>query len=155
MALAVLPMGLHQLGLVGPVTYAPLLPPPGIAADNIDQKTKDLASVVKGADTIDAQVQLAMMTLRKSGAGVQELGQRFQDIRKITDNVSRLLEQEARTALDRLVKANDITIESVFVVVNTPSTDAWAEVTVNYVNRRLPVPKIKTQSVAIRPEATS
>jgi hypothetical protein len=155
MALVVLPMGLHRLGLDGPPTYDPMLGAPGIAADNIDPETKDLASLTKGADAIDAQVQLAMGTLRKSGAGVQELGQRFQDIRKITDNVSTLLEQEARTALDRLVKANDITIESIFVVVNTPSTDAWAEVTVNYVNRRLPVPKVQTASVAIRPEATS
>lgn len=155
MALVVLPMGLHRLGLDGPPTYAPLPAAPGIAADNIDQETKDLASMLEGADAIDAQVQLAMTTLRKSGAAVQELGQRFQDIRKITDNVSILLEQEARTALARLVKANDITIESVFVVVNTPSTDAWAEVTVNYVNRRLAVPKVQTKSVEIRPEATS
>ena len=153
MALVVLPLGLHQLGLEDPISVDPLPGVAVIAAEDIDQKTKDLTSLTVGADPIDAQVQIAMMTLRRSGAAVIADGQRFQDIRKLDTNAPLLLEQEARTCLARLVANNDISIESVDVVTDSPG--AWAEVTVNYVNKRLAKPRTKQISVTIRPEATS
>lgn len=155
MALVVLPIGLHELGLGEPPSYVAIGTAPAIGADNFDQETKDLASLSKGADPIDAQVQYALSVLRQSGAAVMGHGQRFQDIRKITTNVAVLLEQEARTTLARLVGNGDITLDRVAVSVNTESTDNWAEVVIDYVNRRLPVPKLQQAKVKIRPEATS
>lgn len=152
MPLVIIPMGLHPLGLAEPPSLAPIGPPPALAAEQIDQRTKDLVSLTVGADPIDAQVQIAMMTLRRSGAAVISTGQRFQDVRKLDTNAPLLLEQEARTCLGRLVAANDITIERVAVTVDNGGQ--WAEVTVDYVNKRLAKPRTKTISVTIRPEAT-
>lgn len=153
MALVVLPMGLHRLGLDGPPTYDALAAAPVLAAESVDQVTKDLKSLTVGADPIDAQVQVAMMTLRRSGAAVISTGQRFQDVRKLDTNAPLLLAQEARTCLARLVASNDISIEGVGVEMD--SAGQWAEVTVSYVNKRLAKPRTKQISVTIRPEATS
>lgn len=153
MALVVLPMGLHRLGLDGPPTYDEIAAPPVLAADSIDQDSKDFTSLTLGADAVDAQVQIAMTTLRRSGAAVIADGQRFQDVRKLDANAAVLLEQEARTCLARLVAANDISIEKVSVVAD--SSGQWAEVTVDYVNKRLVRPRTKQISVTIRPEATN
>ena len=152
MALVVLPMGLHRLGLDGPPTYDPIAAAPVLAAEDFDQLTKDLRSLTVGVDPIDAQVQVAMTTLRRSGAAVISTGQRFQDVRKLDTNASLLLEQEARTCLARLVAANDISIERVDVVADPGGQ--WAEVTIDYVNKRLAKPRTKQISVFIRPEAT-
>jgi hypothetical protein len=133
--LQVLGCGLHPIGIAVPVTPTERIPPPGIAAEAyaIDG-SRDVESLSTSQDPVDAQVQLAMVALRGSGAAIAELGQRFGDLRKLGDDFEALAESEARAALQRLVKNGDITIDSVVV---TKGAD-WGEVTVNYFNLRRP-----------------
>lgn len=152
MPLVILPAGLHPIGSdVDDVSE--LLPPPVIMADGVDERTKDFASFLYGADPIDDQVYIALNTLRGSGAAVIDVGQRFQDIRKLTTNVQILIEQEARTALGRLVAFGDITISR--VTVEKDDAGNWAECVVDYINNRLPKPSKRTARVPLRPEVTS
>ncbi len=153
MPLVILPAGLSELGTAEPLEQGVLKQPPVIMADGVNEGTKDFASMVYGADPIDEQVWLALNVLRGSGAAVMAVGQRFQDIRKMTDNVATLVEQEARTALARLIQNGDITIEQISVVAD--SAGNWAECQVNYINQRLPKPTKRTVKAPLRPEVTS
>jgi hypothetical protein len=152
MPLVILPAGLHPIGSA-PSSQNPLLPPPVISADGIDEGSKDLASVLYGADPIDDQVYIALNTLRGSGAAVMNVGQRFQDVRKLDDNAAILIEQEGRTALRRLVNSGDITIDRLYV--QTDSAGTWAELVCDFINNRLPKPGKRTVRAPLRPEATS
>lgn len=151
MALVVLAIGFHRLGLDGPPVYDPLPAAPVLAAEAFSQKTKDLASVTEGADPIDAQVQEALMRLRASGAAITQDGQRFLDVRKLDENAPTLLEREARTALARLVNNGDITIDAARVVQD--SSGQWGEVFIDLFNNRIPNSKKQTVKVPIRAEA--
>lgn len=153
MPILVLPLGLHDLGTEDPDLLPALKTPPVIMADGIDDKTKDFVSFLYGADPVDEQVYLALNILRASGAAVMNDGQRFQDIRKISDDVVVLIEQEARTALKRLTDAGDITIDSISVEYSSP--DGWAEGTIDYVNNRMAKKTDRTVKFPLRPEATS
>ena len=151
MPLVVLPMGLHRLGLDAPTAHASLDGAPVLAAENISIKTKDLVSLTVGADPIDQQVQAALSVLRASGAAVVQDGQRFLDVRKLDSNAPTLLEQEARTALGRLIRNGDITVEAINVVQD--SAGQWGEVIIDYFNNRLPNSKKQRIRVPIRAEA--
>lgn len=151
MALVVLPMGLHRLGLDGPPTYAALAAAPVVAAESINFKTKDVGSLLKGMDPIDQQVQEALGRLRASGAAIARDGQRFLDVRKLDEDAPTLLEGEARAALARLTANGDITIEAVRVVQD--SAGQWGEVYIDLFNNRIPNSKKQTVKVPIRVEA--
>ena len=130
----ILPFGLSPIGLAGPQLPGAMPPPPVIAAELRDPVTFDVASMLVSADVIDDQVQIAMRARRGSGAALGSTGQRFADITKLTTNVQRLLETEARTALGLLVSRGDITIVSIGV--QTDDGNAWAEVVIAYTNNR-------------------
>ncbi len=152
MPLVVLPFGLHPLGLGVPPVIEALPPPPVIAAEKFSTATKDIESVLESADVVDAQVQLALSRLRRSGASVATTGQRFQDVRKLDDQAAVLLEQEARTSLALLVARGDIRIDGISIAIE--SAGAWAELTVDYINNRRSRPEKTSATVTIRPEAT-
>ena len=133
MVLYVLAAGVSGIGLEAPVLQRPLPPPPGMIAEDYDYLSpRDLKSVMKPADPIDAQVQYAMVVVRRSGAAAT-VGQRFRDTRKIDDTAKILLAQEARTALHHLVRNGDIQIRRLEVTVYPPDS---AEVEIDYLNRR-------------------
>jgi hypothetical protein len=107
---------------------------PVIAAELRDPRTLDVGSVLRGQDVIDDQVMIALRARRGSGAALGSTGQRFSDIRKLSTNVKRLLEVEARTALATLVARGDITIRTI-----EPLTDdgqQWSALRIEYVNER-------------------
>jgi hypothetical protein len=133
--IVILPAGLHPIGIGLPDEIGPYPGPPALAAEDyaIDGK-RDLVSLTASADPIDAQVQLALTAVRASGALNRELGQRFADVRKNDENAKMLLEGEARRALTRLTKNQDITLLSVAAVVESD----WAEITIVYINNRAP-----------------
>ncbi len=153
MPLVILPAGLSDLGTAEPLEQGVLKAAPVIMADGVSEKSKDFASMVYGADPIDEQVWLALNVLRQSGAAVTTVGQRFQDIRKMTSNVAILIEQEARTALRLLVQNGDIKIER--IAVTKDELGNWAECVVDYINNRLPKPAKRTVRAPLRPEVTS
>ena len=105
--------------------------------------------MVKDQDPIDAAVVEALWRIRASGAAVQDTGARFLDISKIDDRAKRALEGEARSALRRLVRRNDITLKKVSVETGPD----WAEVTVDYINNRTALQKKERQAKVRVPEA--
>jgi hypothetical protein len=132
------PFGVHPIGHFVPGDPTRRLGPAGILADKIDPNTNDFLSIVVGDDPIDAQVSVAFRTERRSGAAVMDTGQRFLDIRKLTDDADELIMGEAREALRLLLQREDIELESAAVVRGADAgTGAdWAELTVAYINRR-------------------
>lgn len=135
------------------MTLPPIPAAPVILADGISEQTKDYLSMLVGADPIDEQVFIALTVLRQSGAAVMNDGQRFQDIRKLTTNAALLIEQEARTALKRLVAQGDIAI--LRITTTTDSAGNWAECVADYFNNRLPKPAKRQVRAPLRPEVTS
>jgi hypothetical protein len=136
--IVILPAGHHPIGIGYPDEIGPYPSAPALAAEDyaIDGK-RDVKSLTKSADPIDAQVQLALTAVRATGAVNGELGQRFADVRKNDENAKILLEGEARRALDRLVKNGDITLIRVAAEVEAD----WAELTIDYLNNRAPTPE--------------
>lgn len=130
----VFPFGLSPLGLAVPRPGGPLKPAPAIAAELHDPLTRDVASLLKSADVIDDQVWIALTVRRDSGAALGTTGQRFRDITKLGSNVEQLLDTEVRTSLATLVERGDISIDS--IAVNTDSSIQYAEVLIEYTNRR-------------------
>lgn len=135
MALQVLACGLHELGLEEPAASAAMPAPPAMAAESYGLTgDRDVLSLTTSVDPIDAQVQLALVAVRDSGAAGKGTGQRFSTIKKLGDDIVAVLDGETRTALTRLVKNGDISVVS--IVVETGSD--WAEIVVTYINHRLP-----------------
>ena len=108
------------------------LPPPLIAEDFDYRTPRDLKSGLVPADTIDAQVQYALVVVRGTGAAALDHGQQFGKVRKLSDEAGVLIKQEARTALARLVRNGDIRITRLDVL----EGHDWAEVQIDYVNLR-------------------
>jgi hypothetical protein len=96
------PLGSAVTATLPAVTNSP------ITADYIDPKTGDYASMVKGLDAIDAQVILAMNTVKGSGAAVMEEGCNLEDIQHILDTVRREIQSEVKVAFKRLIDNHDI-----------------------------------------------
>lgn len=102
------PLG-STLNPVGFFIAAPgrLGPPSPLLADNIDPKTKDFRDLFVGADPIDDQVQVTIMTNLGSGGSVLATGIRLTR-RKMVSDLQDTLEGDVRQALSRLSQARDI-----------------------------------------------
>lgn len=105
-----------------------------ITADYIDPATGEYASMVQGLNPIDAQVILAMTTIRGSGAAVKDQGQRLSDIDKIRKTVEREIQSEVRLALKQLIQQHDIRLGT-FAFDKQPSND-YVGVVIEYTNLR-------------------
>lgn len=147
-----LPSTLAPIGAVA-VPGLALQPPSPLLAEDIDPATGDYRSLFEGADPIDAQVQLAVSTVRGSGLSVLEDGLEI-TADKMDDSVLRTLESDVRIALGRLISNGDILLEGVeFVQVS--EADATVQLHANYVNlrsgdrrvRQVPVPSGTVQGV--------
>lgn len=149
MPIVVPPAGVFPLGFFTETRRYELPPPPVIRADAIDPSSQEWTSFIKDQDPIDAAVVEALWRIRASGAAVQTTGARFLDIDKIDSRAKRALESEARTALRRLVRRNDITLKKVTV----DTGPDWAEVTVDYVNNRTALQKRERRAKVRVPEA--
>jgi hypothetical protein len=134
-----------------PPTGSPIgffVPSPGVGdpvspmiADDIDPETHDYKSILEGADTIDAQVLIALKVFRGSGSAVTADGQTFRDIDKLTDDVATIIESDVRRALDRLLRNRDIRLvatgkDEPGIQVVVFSEEQAAEVIVRYRNLR-------------------
>jgi hypothetical protein len=115
------------------ITFSP------ITADYIDPATGDYASMTSGLNPIDAQVVLAMSTVRGSGASVMEDGQSLESIRKIRDTVQREIMSEVRVALKRLIDNEDIRLGT--FVFDVQNSNQYVGVVINYENLRASGPR--------------
>lgn len=122
------PIG-SSVAVTSPVmTFSP------ITADFIDPATGDYASLTSGLHPIDAQVILAMSTVKGSGAAVMDEGCNLENIRKIRDTVKREIESEIRVALKRLVANGDIRLNT--FAFDVQASNHYVGVVVNYQNMR-------------------
>jgi len=112
----------------GPVTDSP------ITADYIDPATGDYVSMTSGLNPIDAQVILALTTVRGSGAAVLDLGQRLGDIDKIRKTVEREIQSEVRQAFKQLLQQRDIRLKS--FTFDVQRENDYVGVVIEYVNLR-------------------
>lgn len=127
------PSTLAPIGAVA-IPGVPLPPPPPLLADDIDPVTGDFRSIEVGVDPIDAQVQLAVSTVRASGVSVLEDGLEI-TADKMDESVLRVLESDVRIALGRLIANGDIRLDSVeFVQVD--EGNATVQLHANYTNLR-------------------
>jgi hypothetical protein len=127
-----------------PSTVTPLGRAPGeaepfttfspITADYIDPTTQEYLSLTKGMDPIDAQVLIAIKTIKGSGAAVLEDGSGLRNIRKITRDVVQRVQAEVRSALRRLVANRDIRIDQIPVTVLKGSQQV--DLRIDYFNLR-------------------
>lgn len=139
------PAGLSPLGFFVEQTFRDPTDPPAILADAIDPETHDYLSIDRGQDPIDAQVILALKTVRGSGAAVTDTGNQFTSIGKLDDSAEAAFRREAEIALSLLVTNRDIRIDSIEVLVQ----DDFAEVTVTYENLRT-IDRNRQRSQAVR-----
>lgn len=128
-----LPSTLTALGDAVTMTQPAITDNP-ITADFIDPATGDYASMTKGLNPIDAQVILAMSTVRGSGAAVMEDGCNLASIDKIRNTIRREVESEVRFALRRLIQNHDIAIVRFEVEPNQSATQV--DVVLDYQNLR-------------------
>lgn len=136
-------------GALGFFIKAPgeLGPPSPLTADNIDPTTRDFASLTEGADVIDAQVQLAMTTVRNSGPSVENDGIRITST-KMDAGLQRRMESDVRLALRRLVRQRDIRITSV-VFDEVDEANQFAQIRVRYQNLRAISQRSRTAHVPV------
>lgn len=124
-----------------------LAPPPPLLADNIDPETRDFADLFTGADPIDAAVQLALTTVRGSGASVEGDGIKLSPD-KMTASLENQLESDARLALRRLTRAGDIRIVAVTFDINDESNQT-VQLRVAYKNLRAVDSVTRTSAVPL------
>lgn len=105
--------------------------PPGILADAIDPRTGEYLSISRGFEPTDAAVLAALATKRGSGAAVETVGQRFEDIRMIDPSTPGAIRSEVDTALSRLIVDKQIALQSVVPLIGSD----WAEAQIVYLNR--------------------
>jgi hypothetical protein len=135
-AMPIPPAGLAPAGFFVPQKFTDPSAPPAILADAIDPETGEYLSISRGCDPIDQQVLIAMTAERGSGSALENDGQKFGGIRKITETTEALIDGEARRALARLVDARDIRVRRVYA--NAQPDNDWGEVSVDYENLRAP-----------------
>ena len=142
MPIVIPPAGLTPAGFFVAQTFVDPTKPPGILAYARDPKTGEFLSIVKGMDPIDAQVIDALKVKRGSGASVSEDGQTFDDIQKIDESTSTLIESKTRTSLKRLTDRGDIAIASLAPFVDSASQSG--SVALQFKNLRARGPQART-----------
>ena len=140
---------------------ARLGPPSPLLADNIDPKTKDFRDLFVGADPVDDQVQVAMMTNLGSGGSVLDTGIRLTRRKMVTD-LKDTLEGDARQALRKLNRARDIQFAGITFGPGDPRTgqptgeldeaNQSAQINIEYRNLRALDPKVRQLSLSSLPQ---
>lgn len=112
MAFVILQSTLSPVG-VNSILQQPLAPPSPLLARKIDPETGDYESLFEGRHPIDDQVIVSLRTERSSGAAVTDTGQRFSNLRKITDGIQTEIRAYVQEALRRLITNGDIRLVSI------------------------------------------
>lgn len=124
------PCGVYGLSSWEPEAIADPSVPPLYLADKIDPATGELASVLEGADPVDAMVLFQHTLVRGSGAGVQDQGQAYGSIKKNDGTAKARLEAEEIRIMAPIVKAGLATVSGVKATVD----GTRASIVLNYKN---------------------
>lgn len=122
--------------------------PSVLLCDNIDPKSHDFVSLTTTIDPIDAQVINALKIKRGSGASVFNDGNRFHEIKKISDSVQSEIKGLAREALTRLIDQRDIQYRGV-IFQQIDSASQTINVTIQWVNLRARDRAIRYHTIAL------
>lgn len=138
-------------------------PPSPLLADNVDPATKDFRDLFVGADPIDDQVQVTVMTTRGSGGSVLDTGLRISS-RKMTTDLQATLEGDMRQALSQMVRNRDIAFKGITfgedpTQTNKPTgevdeANATAQMNVGYRNLRAFDPTVRKLQLRSRLQRT-
>lgn len=123
-------------GSLGFFVTAPgaLSPPSPLLADNINPETRDFASLEIGSDVVDAQVIIAVGTIRNSGPSVVNVGIDLTSD-KMDEQFKRRTESDVQIALRTLISNGDIRLIGVTFDFDEPENQ-FAQARVQYVNLR-------------------
>lgn len=137
-------------------------PPSPLLADNIDPRTKDFRDLFEGANPIDDQVQVAVMTTRGSGGSVLQTGMRLNS-RKMLSDLQDSLESDVRRALNLLVVNRDINFKRISFGVDdgtgrptgtVDEANQTAQINIEYRNLRALDVKVRALSLQPNPQVT-
>jgi hypothetical protein len=113
------------------------LGPVPILADAIDATTGEYTSVEDSATIADGLVVTLLRTKRGSGAAVLEFGQRFQEIRHVTDDAVVLGESLTREALQPAIDAGVVAFRQISTQAN-PDDPTQLDDVVDYLDMLAP-----------------
>jgi hypothetical protein len=122
--------------------------PSPLLCDNIDPATNDYVSLFSTIDPIDAQVILALKIRRNSGASVVVDGNRFHEVRKMSDSAQSEIGGLIKEALGRLIDQLDIQYKGASFTDWDPSNQTCT-VEIKWVNLRARDREIRTYSLNI------
>lgn len=107
-------------------------PPSPLLADNVNPVTRDYRDLFEGANPVDDQVQVTLMTTRGSGGSVLQTGLRV-NRRKMIEDLQDTLEGDVRLALSSMIKNRDINFKRISF--GTDSGDGTPTGTVDEANQ--------------------
>lgn len=93
------PCGISPASAFEIIGHAEAEPPPAILADMIDPATGEYESIVEGRSIADGLAIHLLRLQRGSGAAVLDFGQRFREVRHVTNEATEAVEAMAREAL--------------------------------------------------------
>ncbi len=110
-------------GFLVPLNYVIEGEPPAFLADAIDPRTGEFLSIEQGFDPTDAWVLHQLGLARGTGSAVLDDGRDFSDVTHVDDRRQRILDQEIRRPLRRLVEEREI--EILKLTIEKPAGDAF------------------------------
>ncbi len=143
------------------VAPSQLGPPSPLLADNIDPRTKDFRDLFEGADPVDDQVQVTVMTNLGSGGSVLQTGIRL-NRRKMLNDLRDTLEGDVRQALKLLTTNGDIDFKRITFGGPDPAGDPTgiidessqsAQINIEYRNLRAFDVKVRALVIHSTPQA--
>ena len=116
------PAGVSAAGFFSPGVFVDPAKPPVILADDIDEQTGEVRSLMVGAHPVDAAVKEACRLWQGTGCAVMEAGNRLRDIRYGGPSAGRQIEDEVRRFLSTFVDRGDIEINTLLTEAGTAAT---------------------------------
>lgn len=92
--------------------------PPAILADSLSVSTGELTSMLTAPHPVDAAIREAFRVKRGSGASVQDIGHRFDRVRKMLPSTARDLQDEAAQVLKPFIDDGVVRLVSMEVEMN-------------------------------------
>ena len=141
------------------VAPSALGPPSPLLADNVDPVTRDFRDLFEGANPVDDQVQVTIMTTLGSGGSVLQTGIRL-NRRKMVADLQNSLEGDVRQALKPLVTNRDINFKRITFGTDPTQTgnptgtvdeaNQTAQINIEYRNLRALDSKVRALQLAPR-----
>ncbi len=138
------PVGTSLAGFFLEERFVDETAPPGILADAIDPRNGEYLSISCGFEPTDAAVLAALGIKRGSGAAVESVRQRVQDLEILDPSAPGFIRVEKERALGNLMGDKQIVLEKVTLL----TENTWAEAQIVYHNKAQDRPR--SSSIMVR-----